>query len=48
MPSGLLLELCEIKGSGEGYIILNYINYGLKYPAFLGIEDKVNCYLPTA
>jgi hypothetical protein len=22
--------------------------YELKYPALLGFEDKVNCYLPTA
>jgi hypothetical protein len=28
-------------------IIIN-IRYELKYPALLGIEGKVNCYLPTA
>jgi hypothetical protein len=26
----------------------SFINNELKYPALLGIEDKVNCYIPTA
>jgi hypothetical protein len=29
--SGVFLELCRIKGVGEGDIILNYINYMMSW-----------------
>jgi hypothetical protein len=38
---------CVGRGLCDG--LISYLEkYELKYPALLGIEDKVNCYLPTA
>jgi hypothetical protein len=38
-PSGAFLELCRIKGSGEGDIILNYINYMMSQGA--GVAQSI-------
>jgi E3 ubiquitin-protein ligase UBR4 len=40
-PPALLEQVIRIQ-------FITNINDELKYPALLGIEDKVNCYIPTA
>jgi hypothetical protein len=53
--TGQRCGLCEhVPKAGRKNNVVAYthsvenILYERKYPALLGIEDKVNCYLPTA